>query len=156
VATDLGPKARSSFLRVVDWEIQGTLLLRAVLHWSFLLAASFVVLCVWEILTGEPHLTLIDHVGVIWARYSACFIILLVLQPVVVHDTLKLSSRLAGPLFRLRRAMQDAVEGKPLRPINFRKGDFCQDLAKNFNSLIERLPAEETARPDQVAVMEQV
>src|SRR3989442_14979320 len=89
-----------------DPKVQGTLLLRAVFHWTFLLVGAFTVLFVWEVLLGEPNGSFGAHLEATWTRYSPFFVVLVLLQPVVVHDTLKLTNRLAGPLFRLRRALQ--------------------------------------------------
>lgn len=140
----------------VDAQIQGTLLLRAVFHWTFLVVAAFVVLFVWQVLSGNPHWSLAGHLQATWTRYSPCFIVLVVLQPVVVHDTLKLSNRLAGPLFRLRAAMRSVVEGETVQPVRFRKGDFCQDLARNFNIMLGRIQGEDGSCSDRTDELERV
>jgi len=133
---------------LVDAPIQGALLLRAVFHWTFLIVGAFVVLFVWEVLTGDPHQSFSGQLQATWSRYSPCFIILLVLLPAVVHDTLKLSNRFAGPLFRLRRSMQGLVDGQPVQPVRLRNRDFCQDLAKNFNIILERIQSAECFHSD--------
>ena len=35
--------------------------------------------------------------------------------------------------------MQDVVDGKQIQPVRLRNRDFCQDLAQNFNIILERV-----------------
>jgi len=58
--------------------------------------------------------------------------------PVFLFDTLRLTSRFAGPALRLRAALSDASQGLPVRPIQFRHDDFWQEMADSFNTLMER------------------
>jgi hypothetical protein len=109
------------------------------MHWTLLLTATFAILLSWQYLVGEPHQTLRGCLRDTWHRFGPCFVILLMVLPVVVHDTVKFSNRLAGPLLRLRNAMQRVANNEHVRPIQFRKGDFCQDLAEHFNAALLRL-----------------
>lgn len=125
--------------KVVDPKLQGNLLLRAISHWGFLVVWAFVILFFWQVFIGHPHAPLSAHVKAVWFRYGPFFIVMLCLQPVVVYDSVKYTHRLAGPLLRLRQALQNLVDRKPVQPIRLRKGDFCQDLAENFNLLLAQI-----------------
>jgi methyl-accepting chemotaxis protein len=50
-----------------------------------------------------------------------------------------LSHRIAGPLYRLERHLQDIGAGKEPAPVKFRKGDLYQPLADACNKVIEQL-----------------
>ena len=51
-------------------------------------------------------------------------LVMVFLLPVFVVDTIKLSHRFAGPIFSLRRAMREIVQGKPPRKLKFRTARF--------------------------------
>jgi hypothetical protein len=122
--------------RYIPSSVQASLLGRAVFHWTFLLSSTLLILVCWQYLIGEPHQTLGSCLGDTWQRFGPCFVVLLMVLPVVVHDTVKFSNRLAGPLLRLGRAMESLANNEPVGPIRFRKGDFCQELAEYFNTAL--------------------
>jgi len=49
-----------------------------------------------------------------------------------------LSNRVAGPLYRLRRHMDDIASGKIDTDVKFREKDFFPELANSFNKVLER------------------
>ncbi|XCN75369.1 MAG: hypothetical protein Q3M24_11765 [Candidatus Electrothrix aestuarii] len=49
-----------------------------------------------------------------------------------------LSNRIAGPLFRLKRHLDEVAEGKADPEIQFRKNDYCADLAESFNAVVQK------------------
>ena len=63
------------------------------------------------------------------------------LIPVFLRDTLRLSNRFAGPMFRLRQAIECLSAGKENRPLKFRKKDFWQPVADKFNLVINEVEA---------------
>ena len=53
-----------------------------------------------------------------------------------------LTHRIAGPLYRIERALDDLIEGKEIGPIRLRKNDELRRLSKRINALIPRLKGE--------------
>lgn len=51
---------------------------------------------------------------------------------------LELSHRIAGPLFRLERELDDRIAGKEQGPIKLRKDDELKILVEKINKLLER------------------
>ena len=49
---------------------------------------------------------------------------MVILLPVFLYDTVKLSNRFAGPVIRLRRAMQAISQGNAVEKLQFRENDF--------------------------------
>ena len=123
--------------------VQRSLFWRAVWHWSFLLKGTLGILLVWQHMIGEPYQTIPERFAETWDRFAPCFVILMIVLPVVIYDTVKFSNRVAGPLYRLRRALESLANREPVAPIRFRKGDFCQDLAEYFNTALARIQHEE-------------
>src|SRR5262249_53175602 len=62
---------------------------------------------------------------------------LVLITPILLYDLLKFSHRIAGPLFRCRRAMQQMAEGKPVAEFKPRKRDLMRELFQAFNALIK-------------------
>ena len=138
----------------VDPNVQGALVVRAVLYWlECMLSIALMLLC-WRIMT-DPDRLLNDHLSSIWFDYwPACFVSFMLL-PVVVVDMMRLSNRFCGPMLRLRRYMRQLARGEYVEPIEFRGGDFWCNLAQEFNAVAMRVQGQTCVpRPDQEAEAE--
>jgi hypothetical protein len=60
----------------------------------------------------------------------------LITMPLFLYDLLKLSHRVAGPLYRCRRVMLEMAAGKPVDEFRPRKYDLMRELFAAFNALI--------------------
>lgn len=135
--------------RFVDSKVQGALVKRFVLHWIAFLLTSFVLLVLWQLLvSGDPIHGFGSVLDEIWTHNMPVFVTLIVLLPVLVFDTIKLSHRFAGPVIRLREALRDVADGVPGGRLQFRENDFWRDLPDIFNRAIDRMRAD-TARQDE-------
>jgi hypothetical protein len=131
---------------LVDPGFQLRLLLRTGLH---LVGSVIVVLHVaflFEMMMqflqpGGPRSFLDSYVG-FFRRHQFILLGLLLLLPFILYDVLKFSHRLAGPLFRCRRTMQEMALGKPVDEFHPRKHDLMRELFQAFNDLIRRWNAE--------------
>lgn len=130
----------------VDKDVQRALLWQLFRHWALFVVVLTGMLMALEALEA-PHHSLGDFAGALWNRHAPLLVVIASLFPVFAYDSIKLSNRFVGPIVRLRGAMREAVLGKPVSPLQFRKGDFWQDMADNFNALAERLP-DGSARTD--------
>lgn len=62
---------------------------------------------------------------------------ILVVSAVGIYFFVRLSNRIAGPIFNVHRQIRDAnASGKPLK-IVLRQGDYFQDLARDLNRLAD-------------------
>jgi hypothetical protein len=59
-----------------------------------------------------------------------------VIAPILLYDMLKFSNRVAGPLFRCRRVMEEMAEGKQVPEFIPRKHDLLREFFQAFNALI--------------------
>lgn len=50
-----------------------------------------------------------------------------------------ISHKIAGPLYKIEKHMQECVESGDLSEINFRKGDYFNELEINYNKLIHSI-----------------
>ena len=54
-------------------------------------------------------------------------------------DTIRFSHKLVGPIVRFRKTMQDIADGKTVRPIKLRDGDYTTEMRDDFNKMLEEL-----------------
>ena len=149
--------AKSSFPRkrlFVDIQVQGALAVRAVLYWLLCLFAIGGLLLLWR-MVAMPVTPLDQHLRELWSYFRPTAMVSLLLLPIVVVDLLRLSNRFAGPIFRLRRTMRELAEGKSVEEIRFRKGDFWQDLAGDFNTVAAQLQKARALAAEPQAVPEE-
>ena len=129
------PRRKKHF---IDSCVQGALARRIIVHWLVFLTVAA---------AGGVHLaSAVQSVPAagraraeMWWTHGPFLLVLVFLLPVFVVDTIKLSHRFAGPVYSLRRAMREIVQGKTPRKLKFRKHDFWHDLADDYNAMLLRL-----------------
>ena len=67
------------------------------------------------------------------------FIIILVIPNIVTPLTFVFSHRVTGPIYQLKRRLEDFNDGKELRPVKFRPKDFFISLSEEFNKFAEKI-----------------
>lgn len=132
-------KIRSSRTRsYVDPGVQGALLRKLSFHWFVLIAVNCGVFGVWSWLFERADASAGDAMSTAFSKCLPFLVTSAALLPAFLFDTLKLTSRFAGPALRLRAALSDASQGLPVRPMQFRHDDFWQEMAESFNVLMDR------------------
>lgn len=125
---------------LVDHQVQLAFLLRAVGYWLTSLISAVLLLMITSMLAAPARLVY-PGADSPWFHLGPTVLCSLLLLPIVVYDFLRLSNRLVGPVFRLRRAMRELAAGKHVEPIHFRDGDFWRDFAGEFNAVAQRVHA---------------
>jgi len=120
----------------VDPEVQGGLLRKIAFHWTLLFVVNSIALVVWVRMFEQPGATWGETFGDCVRRFLPFFVVTALLIPAFVWDTLKLTNRFAGPIFRLRSALAAAAKGQSVEPLHFRDNDFWQEIANDFNDVI--------------------
>jgi hypothetical protein len=131
----------------VDYRVQGALIVRVVLYWLICLATMAFLLLGWGMISG-PARPLNGHLNELWALYGPAAVASLLVLPAVIFDLVRLSNRFAGPMFRLRRSMHDLAQGKPVAAVRFRRSDFWQEFADDFNTVAARAEEAKASRLD--------
>src|SRR5262249_48664411 len=116
----------------VDPGFQSRLLLRLVCYFvlfSFaVIHVGFVVQAMIEVgangVRGGIDEFYVDYLG----QQMPLLYSFLLIMPILLYDLLKFSHRLAGPLFRCRRVMQDMAEGKAVSEFRPRQFDLMPEL----------------------------
>ena len=123
----------------VDADVQYALLRHLVLSWIVVIGVIAAVLLGVESYRADFALGFIGSFQALWNHNAPLVITICVLSPFILYDSVKLSHRFVGPMVSFRRAMTQLQEGKPVRPIHFRRDDFWHDLAESFNGLLARV-----------------
>ena len=122
----------------VDPEVQGGLLRKIAIHWILLFAVNALALVIWVRMFEQPETSWVTTFGDCIRRFLPFFVITVLLIPAFIWDTLKITSRFAGPVLRLRAALAGAAQGRDVEPLKFRNNDFWQEIADDFNAVVER------------------
>jgi hypothetical protein len=123
---------------LVDPEVQGSVLRKIAIHWILFFVCNAIALVIWIRLFEQPDADWGQTFGDTLRRFLPFFVITAALIPAFVWDTMKLTNRFAGPIMRLRSALNDAGAGRQVKPLHFRGSDFWQEIAQNFNKLLDR------------------
>lgn len=128
----------------VNREVQGRLVYRVVLYWfacifaivGLLAAVPIAVSCFYG---ANVHLgSLLFQV---WVKFWPAFFASMLVLPIVILDTIRLSHRFVGPLLRIRNDMNRLADGEDVPPVELRENDAWADLAKAFNKVSAELQA---------------
>jgi hypothetical protein len=124
--------------RFIDSQVQGALSRRIIFHWLVFLVVASAAAFLLQVL-ADPFRGLNAHLLDLWWSQGPFLLVMLFLLPVFVMDSIKLSHRFAGPIFSLRRTIRSVADGAAPRKLKFRKKDFWQDLAEDYNAMLSRL-----------------
>jgi len=122
---------------LVDANVQGALFLRIIVCWISSLVA---IGCLgsWLESMQLANSRLFDHFGLQVGELGLVTLASLIILPMVLYDALVLSNRFAGPVMRLRRSMRALAAGERVEPLRFRNRDFWQEMAQEFNVLVQQ------------------
>jgi hypothetical protein len=122
----------------IDRPVQIAVMRRALYYVTICTCAQLLVVTLFAFATstqrdyadGMPHL---------WWYLQVSLLASIVLIPIVLLDVLKLSHRWVGPIYRLRSSLQGLGRGESIAPVQFRAGDFWQELAEDLNAVTAQL-----------------
>ena len=136
------PNRKKTF---IDAKVQGALVRRLVMHWASFITIAAVVAFALQVLTN-PFRPIEQHLQEMWWTHGPFLLVMFFMLPVFVIDTIKLSHRFAGPIYRLRNVIRSLAQGEPHKPVHFREMDFWQGLAEDFNQMVDTLAIQREAQ----------
>ena len=139
------PNRKKSY---VDPQVQGALVKRLTCHWIGFFAVAAVIAFSLQVL-ANPFRPMSQHLQQLWWTQGPFLLVMVFLLPVFIVDTIRLSNRFAGPIYRLRQTIRGLAEGEPVRPLRFRDFDFWHGLAEDFNHMVDRLSNSEAETEDE-------
>lgn len=124
---------------LVDPEVQWAIVARIMLHWMVLLVCLISIGSMVYILAGTNGSSFGEAFWSAVKSQRAVAAVMFVLVPVFIRDTMKLSNRFAGPMYRVRTELKRMAAGEKHRPISFRQGDFWLEAATDFNVVAKEM-----------------
>jgi nitrate/nitrite-specific signal transduction histidine kinase len=76
-----------------------------------------------------------DNITAVRKEHGMLFLIMLVISPVFIYDSVKLSNRFVGPMISFRAALNKLSNGEDPGEIRFRQNDFWKELTNDFNKI---------------------
>lgn len=118
----------------IEQDVQLSLIMRAVLYGAACMTYFTVIQFFTKASTHpgtstwETILSLTDE-GIYWV--PGFFL----LGPLMVYDMLRITNRVVGPIFAMRRQMRLISQGEEGRQLKFRNDDYWDSLAIEFNTV---------------------
>ena len=138
------PNKRSS--RYIDSEIQGNLMLRLIGYWVVYniallstMAGSRLVLLVPELLKGNSAMNSGELFSNFGADTKPLLFAMAIFCPVLIWDMLRYSHRVAGPIYRFRKSMQEHIDGGDLQTVKLRDDDLLDQFEATYNEFVQHV-----------------
>lgn len=135
----------------VDTKVQGSLVRQLIIHWSLACFLIFLYLFTLETFANGFSLDFQENMAALWKQHGLLALVLLVISPVFVYDSIKLSNRFVGPMISFRSALKKLANGENMDPINFRENDFWKELTGDLNKISKELKELRDANPSEEA-----
>ncbi|MCA9062654.1 MAG: hypothetical protein KDA96_06330 [Planctomycetaceae bacterium] len=129
--------------KIVNWKVQGPFIWRLVLHFfAYNAAVLGLLLAAWGIQTAVAAVTdspVVPHVPTLWERIAPLAIAMAVMTPFMIWDLMRITNRVAGPLYRFECLLNEFVESGRISHARLREGDLPTDFQKKFNEFVEAM-----------------
>jgi hypothetical protein len=110
---------------------------------------------VWDVMRTVAGNGASQGVGQLYADYHQKQLPMVIgffaVAPAFLYDLVKFSHRIAGPLLRCRKVMQEMASGKAVPEFTSRQHDLMTELFQAFNALIKTWNARVSESPDQLS-----
>lgn len=123
---------------LVDPPVQWAIARRIICHWALFLGCLISISLMVRLMFSAGDKPFAESLLAAARGQVPILVVMFFLMPVFVRDTLKMSNRFAGPMYRLRTALSKMSRGETVSTINFRTGDFWQEAAADFNTLASK------------------
>lgn len=123
----------------VDNKVQGSLIRQLVIHWGLACFLIFFYLFSLQAFSNGFSLGFGDNLKALASQYGLLGLVLLVVSPVFIYDSVKLSNRFVGPMVSFRAALKKLAKGEDLENVTFRQNDFWKELSQDLNKISTEL-----------------
>ncbi len=119
---------------ILDRQIQTTLATRVVMYWLACVTYFAIVLFITQWLY-DPETQLIDHIRDYLVDMIHWVPAILLLLPLVVFDTLKVSQRFLTPVIQVQEGIERLTAGQTGEAISLDSDGYMTDLVTSYNNL---------------------
>lgn len=129
--------------KMINWTVQGPIIGRLLAHFLCYNAATlFLLLTVWGIKSALASIAdkpSVPEPMTFWQQAGPVLVCMAVMTPFMVWDLMKLTNRIAGPLYRFETLLKEFNANGTLKPAVLRDGDLLVDFQKHFNEFAMKL-----------------
>ena len=105
------------------------------MYWVIYQFTVWNIMFFWQLVT-EGSGNVLEQYGRFVSSQYPMLLCVVVLIPFFAWDALRFSLRVAGPIYRIRATIKALEEGRTLKPVKLRQGDYLQDVIDELNALI--------------------
>lgn len=131
----------------VDPRVQGSLVRQLVTHWCLACFLVFLYLFTLQAFSDGFSMTFQENLMALWSDYGVMGMILAVISPVFIYDSIKLSNRFVGPMVSFRAALRQLAAGESPMPVRFRQNDFWKELSHDLNKVAAEMQTLRESNP---------
>ena len=139
---------------LVDPTVQWAIARRVLLHWCMLLFCIITISVMARVLVSAGDMPFSQSLREAFSAQGPLLFVMFILMPVFLRDTLKMSNRFAGPMYRLRTVLSEMANGGDGGRIKFRDGDFWLQAATDFNTVYDQMESLKTRNAELEAELE--
>jgi len=133
---------------IIDPSLQGALARKIALHWGAFFVLVLAVGSFLQMMFAVSFEGFLPSLFKALQQQLSVVLLMAILLPIFVRDTLKLGHQFAGPMFRIRRSLAALGEGVDVPPVKLRRGDFWQETAIHLNAVRERMASLELRKTE--------
>jgi hypothetical protein len=129
--------------KLINWSVQGPIVTRLLSHFAAYNAATLLLLIILQaVRTSVNAISGVQPAGpepTLWQQAAPVTICMVLMLPFMVWDLMRLTNRVAGPLYRFEAIMAEYVKTGVLRTATLRQGDLLMDFETRFNEFAEAM-----------------
>ena len=129
----------------INWKIQGSIVGRLLLYLCcYNVAILFLLVVAWGASASVAALSeapIVNEPATWTAQSIPLDGVMCLLLPFILWDLIRLTNRVAGPLYRFQSVMKQFVKTGTLPIATLRDGDLLTEFEKNFNEFVEAVHA---------------
>jgi len=130
----------------VDTKVQGSLIRQLIIHWSLACFLIVLYMLTMQAFSNGFAFGFTENLAALWRQYGLLALVMLVISPVFIYDSIKLSNRFVGPMISFRAALHKLAQGEDPDSVTFRQNDFWKELSKDLNNISAELKELRAAR----------
>ena len=124
---------------LVDPKVQYSIAGRILTHWGLFVACLVVINVAVRVFANIANQPFWDALLSASTSQAPILFVMTIMLPMFLRDTMIMTNRFAGPMYRLRTALESVSRGDKVDAIRFRKGDFWQEVAGDFNTVVAQM-----------------
>lgn len=122
---------------LIDKEVQLRIAGRVIIYWCAAILFVILPLTFFKTFT-VPGSLFLNNLVEVGREHSPVFLIMLAFLPLAVYDSIKLSHKFTGPIYRLRKDLDRFQNGEDVK-FSFRKDDFWTDIPESINAIVDKI-----------------